>query len=201
MTTWITSDWHLGEDRMSIMSRPFRDCNDNIEQLIMKHNELVSGDHLVYVLGDICYSKAPQYLKHIERFHGKKILIRGNHDNVFTDSELAPYFNDIIPDGQGLELGVEGIPCYLTHYPTQGRIDRFNLCGHIHAAWRYQLNMFNVGVDANHFLPVNLDTIPFHLKAITEFYDDDVWCAYTGANVFHRDTRGKKGSYFKKVTP
>lgn len=201
MNTWITSDWHLGEDRMSIMSRPFRDCNDNIERLIENHNKLVAPDDLVYVLGDICYSKAPQHLKHVNRFHGKKILIRGNHDNVFTDSELAPYFHSVIPDGRGLELEVEGIPCYLVHYPTQGRTERFNLCGHIHSAWKYQLNMFNVGVDANHFLPVNMATIPFHLKAITEFYDEDVWCAYAWMNFSYSSTRGKKSSYFKKETP
>ena len=55
----------------------------------------------------------------------------------------------------------------------------------------------NVGVDANHFVPHNLDeAIPFFLKAISEFYDEDVWAAYNAANSPYVGIRGKKGVYF-----
>ena len=68
---------------------------------------------------------------------------------------------------------------------------------HFNGAWKYQLNMFNVGVDANHFIPHNLDeVVPFAFKACTEFYDDDVWAAYNEANSQFVGKRGKKGSYF-----
>lgn len=110
---------------------------------------------------------------------------------------FKPYFEQIIPEGEGIEIDVVGIKCYITHYPSQARSHLFNLVGHIHSAWRYQLNMFNVGVDANHFAPVDMDkTIPFLLNAITNFYDDDVFAAYNDANTQYRNTRGKKGSYF-----
>ena len=198
MKTWLTADWHLGEDRFELMGRPFTSSLDHIGHLINEHNALVAADDLVYVVGDACYQKSPESLKYVSQFNGKKILIRGNHDKVFTDDQLAPYFTAVVDEGQGVETEVDGIPCYITHYPTEGRVDRFNLVGHIHAAWKYQLNMFNVGIDANHFLPVNIKTIPNHFKAICEFYDEDVWCAYNKINAQYAGKRGKKGRYFNE---
>jgi hypothetical protein len=57
--------------------------------------------------------------------------------------------------------------------------------------------MLNIGVDVHHFRPVNLDSIPFHLTAISEYYDEDVWVAYNEINQRYRGKRGKEGSYFK----
>jgi calcineurin-like phosphoesterase family protein len=200
MNTFCVADWHLGEDRFELMGRPFATKNQHIRHLIAEHNVIVGENDLVYVNGDACYQKSPESLSLIAKFNGRKILIRGNHDRVFTDEQLAPYFEQIIPEGDGIEIDVEGIPCYITHYPTCGRQDLFNLTGHIHSAWKYQKNMFNVGVDVNGFRPVNLTRIPFHLKAIKEFYDDDVWVAYNEINLQFIGKRGKKGSYSDKIT-
>lgn len=58
--------------------------------------------------------------------------------------------------------------------------------------------MFNCGVDANHFYPTNSEKLPFHFKAVCEFYDEDVWVAYKDINKKYLGVRGKKGSYFQK---
>lgn len=126
-------------------------------------------------------------------------------------------FEKVIHHGAGIELDIqpqeiapptvpwcqkplpkelETLHLYLTHYPTLSRVDRFNIVGHIHAAWKYQKNMLNVGVDVNHFMPFHMSEIAFYLTAITNFYDDDVWCAMHRANAAHLE-RGKSGSYFK----
>lgn len=198
---WITADWHLGEDRFQLMGRPFTTKEEHIDTLINNHNAVVKPDDKVIVIGDVCYQKCPESLGFVAKFNGRKTLIRGNHDRVITDEQFKPYFDTIIAEGDGLEIDVTDdkgtvIPCYMTHYPTMGVRDKFNLVGHIHAAWKYQLNMFNVGVDTNHFRPVNLSTVPFHYNAITNFYDDDVWVAYQIQNMQWRDERGKKGTYF-----
>lgn len=195
MSTWISADTHLGEDRFDIMGRPFDTVPEMINFLRTNHNKFVKPDDTYYLVGDVCYQKKPEFLEELKYFNGRKILVRGNHDRVFTDSDLAPYFDQIVPEGEGLDLDIEGVPCYLTHYPTRSKKDRFNLVGHIHGAWKYQLNMFNVGVDVNHYRPVNFDKISFHLKAITEFYDADVWVAYNEINSSYYNTRGKKTSY------
>lgn len=200
MNTFITSDFHLGDDRMTIMGRPFSSGEEHIEALIKNHNSVVAPDDLVIIAGDVCYQKKLESLPIVKRFNGRKILIRGNHDRGFSTEELEKYFERVIPEGDGIELEVEGIPCFVTHYPTTGMAGRFNLVGHIHAAWKYQLNMFNIGVDTNHFFPVNLNTIPFHFKAICEFYDEDVWVAYNTLNSSFSGIRGKSGTYFSKDT-
>lgn len=196
---WISSDHHLGEDRFDLMGRPFKTVDEHNNTIIDRHNELVAADDLVYFNGDVLYQKGDigKNLPLIGKMNGKKILIRGNHDVPITDEQFAPYFEQIVKEGDGVELDVEGIPCYITHYPTRSVKDRFNLVAHIHAAWKFQLNMMNVGVDVNHFYPLNMNRVPFFLTAITKFYDEDVWVAYREENSNYRESRGNKNVYFK----
>lgn len=201
MNRWITADWHLGEDRLDLMQRPFKSTEEHIYALLENHNKLVAPNDDVIVVGDVCFKKYPAFLPMVKQFHGNKTLIRGNHDAVFTDEQLRPYFDLIVREGDGIELDAGGIPCYATHYPTRGRPDRFNLVGHIHSSWKVQLNMLNVGVDVHHFRPVNLDRIRFFLQAITDFYDDDVWVAGDPINLDYASKRGKPGTYFKMPAP
>lgn len=195
---WITSDWHLGEDRMKIMMRPFKDQQENDNSIIEKHNSCVNNDDLVIVVGDAVNQNKPECLKLINKLNGHKVLIRGNHDRFFSDEELSEYFELIIKEGDGIELEVESINCWATHYPSQAKKDKFNLVGHIHNTWKFQLNSVNVGVDCNHFYPYNLDEfVPFAFNAISNFYDQDVWVAYLDINEYYKDIRGKKDKYFK----
>lgn len=201
--TFLTADWHFGETRFKIMQRPFQTAEEHVEKIIEEHNKIVAPDDLVYHLGDVLFQKAdPQvWMPLIAKMHGRKILVRGNHDRPFTDEQFQPYFEAIYPDGSGIEVELAGIKCYLTHYPTRGRLDLFNLVGHIHSAWKYQLNMLNVGVDVHSFAPVNSEDIPFFFTAIKDFYDADVWAAYSQINQFWYPVRGQKTSYFAENPP
>jgi calcineurin-like phosphoesterase family protein len=198
MKTFVTADWHLGEERFELMGRPFKTQMEMVETLIERHNSVVAPHDHVIIIGDVVNQQTPEFLKYVAQFHGTKTLIRGNHDREIPIMELLKYFNMIVPEGSGLKEDMEGIPCYLTHYPSCGRPDRFNIVGHIHSAWKVQLNMFNAGVDVNHFYPVDIKKIPFYYKAITEFYDEDVWVAYNEVNQNFREVRGKKSNYFKR---
>lgn len=199
MNTWITSDWHLGENRFDLMFRPFKTTDEHNNTIINNHNSVVGKDDIVYVVGDVVYQKEPKYLPLVSKMNGRKILVRGNHDNVFTDEQLSPYFEKIISDGDGIDLTIQGVDCYLTHYPSTSKKDKFNLVGHIHGAWKYQLNMINIGIDVNHFFPVNSDKVLFYLNTVTNHYDEDVWIAYNEINSqFYRNGRGKQSSYFTK---
>ena len=198
MSVFLTADFHLGEDRFEIMGRPFQTVDQMINTLVSNHNAMVSKDDIVYMVGDVCYQKTPEFLDRVALFNGKKTLLRGNHDRGITDAQFKKYFKVIIPEGMGIDLEIDGIPCYVTHYPTRGKQERFNLVGHVHSIFKYQLNMMNVGIDSNHFRPVNFETIPFHFKAICEYYDDDAWVAYHPINFIYKNKRGKKGSYLPK---
>lgn len=201
MNKWITADWHLGETRFSIMQRPFMDVDVHCETIIKNHNSVVAKDDIVYVVGDVIYQNADpeKFLPMIDRMNGVKVLIRGNHDIPFSDEQFKPYFKGgIYADGAGVNLTIDGISCYATHYPSAGRLNEFNLVGHIHGAWKVQLNCLNVGIDVHHFYPVPFSNISFYLNAITKFYDNDVFAAYLDVNSTFREARGKKSSYLKK---
>lgn len=199
MKTWLTGDLHLGEDRMEIMMRPFKSPQEHVDYLVEKFNELVAPDDHLIINGDMVNKNKPEFLSQCSRFNGIKTLVRGNHDEPYTNDDFKPYFDKIIAHGDGIELMVGDIPCYITHYPTQGRTDRFNLVGHIHSAWKFQLNSFNVGVDCNHFRPHDLEKmVPFAYNAICNAYDADVWAAYNDINKNYEQSRGQKTTYFKK---
>ena len=195
---FVSADFHLGDTRFQLMDRPFASQQEMVDHLVNNHNKLVQPNDLVYMLGDVCYIKTPEFLPQIKRFNGRKILIRGNHDRDISDKDFLDYFEEVIPEGEGLEIDINGLPCYMTHYPTCGVKDRFNLVGHIHAAWRYQLNMLNVGIDVHHFSPIPFESINFFYNAICNYFDKDVWVADNEINAEYKDIRGKKTTYFSK---
>lgn len=202
MTRWITADWHLGETRFDLMQRPlFYTAQDMVDCFVDCHNEVVKPDDEVFVLGDVCNKDAPEFLEQVSRFNGQKVLIRGNHDRGISDAKFGHYFSHVVSEGEGTQLfvGEDQLKCWLTHYPTRGHADMFNLVGHIHGAWKFQKNAVNVGVDANHYVPHNLDKdIPFYFNAICNHYDDDVWAHEHPTQAAYASERGVEGSYFKE---
>lgn len=197
---FVTADWHLGESRMALMQRPFRSTEEQTEVLVLNHNKLVKPDDVLIVNGDVITNQPNiddmiRLLPTLARFNGRKTLVRGNHDRKLSDELLSPYFDKIVEDGGGIELSDgKGLNLWVTHYPTQARVDRYNLTGHIHSAWKVQKNMLNIGVDVHCFSPLPLSQAAFFLKAVSEFYDDDVHCSQHLANAGHFE-RGKKGRY------
>lgn len=214
---WITSDWHLGcpNDKMSnLWGRPFDDHQGQLRTLVRNYNSVVNTDDTVIVVGDVVdinvESDPLKQLEKVNQFNGKKILIRGNHDIQFTDSQLLRHFERVIPDGDGLFWKLKDgdmigdVPdnlesFYITHYPSTAKSNKFNLVGHIHSTWLVQKNMINIGVDANHFRPWNFSKILFKMNAIKNFYDSDVWAYNLEANKVYEDQRGKKSSYSQKL--
>ena len=194
---WINADLHLGEDRFDLMGRPgFKNAQHMVDVFVDYHNELVSPDDTVYMNGDVINQKTPEFLPQIERFNGRKILLRGNHDRVFSDEDLSPYFEKIYAEGEGLYMEIKGIWCKIQHYPTESEEGCFNLVGHIHSAWKYQINAFNVGVDCNHYRPYKLEeSVEFAFNAINKFYDEDVWISQHKSQIPWYSKRGKQGRY------
>ena len=192
---WIVADWHFGEPRLDTMCRPFDSTEEHDQTLIHNHNRLVKPEDVVLCVGDVTNVDAPDRLHLVEKLNGRKILIRGNHDEPHSESDLYEYFQYVVGNGDGLKFEYKDIPLYATHYPTQGLRDRFNIVGHVHGAWRCQLNMLNVGVDNFGYSPCHIDRVPFFINAITYYYDRDVWAAYEDVNEVFRGLRGSRTRY------
>lgn len=198
---WLVSDQHFGESEKMFRIRNrhvlFSTVEGQNDFIVRRHNEVVGPDDIVWIVGDIVCKNNPEALPQIARLNGRKVLFRGNHD-VFTDEQYAPYFEEIVAEGDGKIIEINGLQCWVTHYPSQGREDMFNIVGHVHSPWQFQLNMLNVGVDVHHFTPVPTADVPFWFKKITDFSDDDIYAAYAANNAAYRGKRGTAGVYFKK---
>lgn len=197
MATYFTADWHLGETRFDIMQRPCSSTQEHTEILLSNHNLVVRPEDEVIFVGDACYDSS--FVEQISKFNGRKTLIRGNHDRKVSDEVFSKYFERIIDEGDGIEMEYDGIPLWVTHYPSRARKDRFNIVGHVHAVWKIQLNCLNVGVDAHFFRPMPLERTRFYYNAILKFYDEDVWAAYNEPNMMFRGLRGRPGSYLTEL--
>jgi len=195
MNIWFTSDWHFGENRFNILQRPFTDPEEHCEILVKNYNSLVKEEDLVYVLGDVFYEKSDvnHYEKYLRKLNGRKTLIKGNHDRKIKNEVFSKYFNKIVEDGEGIDVEILGEKFYLTHYPSTGKLDIFNLVGHVHAAWKVQTNCLNVGVDVNFLYPMPLTTISFYKNAVMNFYDSDTFAAYLPVNNNFKSRAAKPG--------
>ena len=180
MTTWLTSDWHLGHRNIiKYCQRPYADVDTMNQDMIARHNGLVAGSDTVWVLGDVVMSS--QFLPLVSRFNGRKILVPGNHDAAWrgtdkwrpenVDKYLEAGFAEVIHEPQPLRVG--GIDVQLSHFPyladthDSPRFVQWRLpdtggwlfCGHIHTQWRQHQRQINVGSDAWGGSPVQLSDL------------------------------------------
>lgn len=192
MTIWFSSDHHFYDDRFDIM---FRNIFKNVENcnnyFVDKWNDIISNNDTIYYLGDIVYKKND--LTILSRLKGKKHLILGNHD-IQSKEEYLKYFETVL-DNKLLKIKSKDLKIFLNHYPTRGKINCWNLCGHVHGSWRVQKNIINVSVDCWDYMPVSLEKILFTINSIEKHYDNDIWAAYNKINTNHLE-RGKRGTYY-----
>jgi calcineurin-like phosphoesterase family protein len=122
----------------------------------------------VYILGDFTMKGGKIASDYLRSLNGKKYLIRGNHDKFYDDSVFDKRLITWVKDYH--ELTYENYRVVLFHYPilewNQMHRGAIQLHGHIHSDPSYNLNMieqgikrFDVGVDANNFIPVSLEEI------------------------------------------
>jgi len=173
MAKYFTSDWHLNESRIGAFNpffRPFKSVEEQNSTIIDNINRIVGLEDELYVLGDIAMDDSGiELLAELECKN--KFLIIGNHDEDKLD-KLSQYFSTMKTE---MRVNVQGIDCYLNHYPVNNVEDAFNIVGHIHGLWKVKPNMVNVGVDAWHFLPVSEKEIKFVYSQIQKSYDDNVF--------------------------
>ena len=86
MKFFIISDTHFGhESVIKYCNRPFSSVEEMDATLIKNWNETVSNRDTVLHLGDFGFGKKEYIREIIGKLNGKKILIKGNHDN-WTDA-------------------------------------------------------------------------------------------------------------------
>lgn len=124
---FFISDAHLGHKHIERFGgRPIANCKENEEWICDTWATTIrSNKHLVWCLGDMAFND--EALEKLEKLPGRKILIRGNHDDRFKLSRLAEVFENI-------HSLVARYGWWLTHPPIhpQELRRRHNVHGHVH---------------------------------------------------------------------
>jgi calcineurin-like phosphoesterase family protein len=136
------SDLHFGHHNIiRYDNRPFKTIEEMNETMIANWNKVVSNQDYVYILGDISWYDDDKTVQIFRRLNGTKILIKGNHDNIKRNSELAKCFASI-QDYAELYLDKKN-KVVMSHYPIlfwNGQFrDTVHLYGHVHNS--HQWNM------------------------------------------------------------
>jgi len=173
MKIFASSDHHFfHRNIIKYQNRPF-DFNDenciidDAKRMITRHNEIISPDDFVLMVGDISAGLKGRTL------NGRKILIRGNHDYLpdkfYKDAGVIDVVTEIVID----EFFICHYPCYYgtwTKKVEQRYIDILNenkctkiIHGHCHskdpASWTPDgFERLNVCIDfpPNNYYPVEL---------------------------------------------
>lgn len=168
MSIYFTSDDHFWHNNiLKFESRPFTDIEEMNDTLVKNWNKKVNNKDDIYILGDFSFGNAEQTLELLNNLNGNKYLIKGNHDHIIKNKEVASRFV-WIKDYHKLKIDNQKI--ILFHYPIQvfdcQHYGAIHLYGHVHSnkdnhhpMLNSIENAYNVGVDVNGYAPVSLEKI------------------------------------------
>ena len=114
--------------------RPFATVEEMEHVLISNWNSTVTNEDTVYILGDFCWGKEPEWIRILDKLNGNKVLIRGNHDLKNMSFNLKNKFADI---KDYKEIDDNGRTVIMCHYPILAYKHSFDpntfmLFGHVH---------------------------------------------------------------------
>lgn len=137
MDYFIADTHFFHENVIKFDNRPFTCIEEMNEKMRDWWNNTVSSKDRVYILGDFIWlpPSNPDFIKFTRSLNGKKVLIKGNHDDVEKfNRELKNCFKDIC---QRKEIKLDKKHIILDHYPQliyrhDMNSNVFQFYGHVH---------------------------------------------------------------------
>lgn len=136
---YYISDTHFGHSNcLHFDNRPFKDCVEQEAEMIKRWNAVVKSDDTVYILGDFCWVKN-DWVRILKQLNGRKILIKGNHDNKLGDDikkqfEAIYDYLEIVDNNRPVTLSHYPIPCFKGQY-----FGAYMLYGHVHSSFQWNM--------------------------------------------------------------
>ncbi len=188
---YFISDIHFGHKAIIDQClRSFSSIEEMDLTIIKNWNQKVNARDIIYILGDLIHKSEKPQEWYLDRLNGKKILIKGNHDEAMLQRvDPSRYFTEV-QDSKVIEL--HGHSVTLCHYPMLewknsrkygSRKLGYLIHGHTHVRVSplyhtlfSQGNALNAGVDINGFRPVSFDELlvnneRFKLSTMTDPVD------------------------------
>jgi calcineurin-like phosphoesterase family protein len=167
---FFTADHHFGHKNIIKHStRPFQTVEEMDDVLLANWNATVKPQDTVYILGDLFFRNATSAEEYLQKLHGKKHLLIGNHDKDWMKKTNLPRHFESVERMTEINDGSHKIT--LCHYPmmTWNGIAKgsYMIHGHIHnntdadyfALIRNMPNILNAGVDVNAYKPVKFNEL------------------------------------------
>lgn len=164
MKYYIISDTHFGHKKIIEYGRP-----ENYEALLWRELKIVQKDDILICLGDVCFGNDAEIHEKINTLiDGKKILVKGNHDNKSTKWYMDHGWNFVC---DGFRLKYCGKKLYFSHKPIHyNDFYDMNIHGHFHTIERpdrllefkdyYDFNYHKlVSMEYSNYKPLVLDDI------------------------------------------
>ena len=159
--------------------RSFASVEEHDEEIIRRHNSIVSPDDVVYHLGDEMVGCDYEYgADCINQLNGQLYLVIGNHT---TDNRIA-YIKEHCPNVEDIQFAYRlrhhKFHFFLSHYPTiTSNYDdgkklyqhTISLCGHSHCQncfkdWNKGF-IYHCELDAHKNMPIEINKIVEDLKS------------------------------------
>lgn len=138
MNFYIADTHFFDKKCINYDNRPFAGVEQMNETIIQNWNRVVTAEDTVYLVGDYSYGFGADIASTAQRLKGRKILIRGNHDQ---DVNLKYCFDGIY---DYLEVANEDGLVILCHYPLSSFKDMqkggtIHIYGHVHNSYEAKL--------------------------------------------------------------
>lgn len=182
---WLTSDWHFCHNKEFLYKpRGFETIDEMNEAILQRHNEVVSPNDTVYVLGDLVLNDLDKGIEYIKQLNGKINVILGNHDG---DSRIEMYKScpNIVNISRAELLKYKKYQFYLSHFPMyMGNYDAqmsraWCIHGHTHSKNDFDDNMpknYNVNMDAHNCYPIEINKVLENIRnKWNEIYQQQVY--------------------------
>jgi len=167
---WFTADLHFLHPKIcKICSRPVRE-EDHDQWLIDRFNSVINKHDQLFILGDVSMGNLAKTDKLLDQMNGEKYLILGNHDESIKNSTRFKHKTQIY-DFNFDSKSYHNIHLVLCHYPMLSWNRKVHgsghLFGHVHGRVSGVGLSFDIGVDANEYMPLNLEQICDKLTKIS----------------------------------
>ena len=164
MSIYFIADTHFNHANIiKYCARPFS-CVESMNEILIKNwNNTIKSNDLVYHLGDVGLGDLTNILN---RLHGKKKLIVGNHDKRLLNSNPRAYFSEV-KDIDTIKIDKRQIT--LCHYSMQtwpqSHHGSWHLFGHSHGKLKGIGLSIDIGIDSTQlWRPISFEEVSNILK-------------------------------------
>lgn len=161
----------LHKNIIKYCSRPWHNCPDMYEAMIVRWNKVVAPEDHVYHLGDVSLGSTTKTVEILQRLNGTKFHIWGNHDSGMR--KKTDFLDEFEWSKDYHELKIQDDSAYrgrqlivLCHYPlyTWNKASRgsWMLHGHCHGnidEANKVTTRLDVGVDSHHYTPISYEEV------------------------------------------